>query len=259
MERRKQIWPLAAKSPKFYRCPQGEDPASDTNYLAVVGQETLWPGSESLAFLDILDGSSNTIAIVESHQTGIKWTEPRDLTFSNMDWQINGTMQLGKISSLHPGGAMAAMADGSTQFIPQTIDQDVLRALTTAQGGEPIAAILGSDVSARRASLGRNKSSQFRHETNADECRNGAEPCSGLLLRLLDGRYEIFRQSLKHLSRYMSGDDGWRLARGACIAAETQLGRVLRRVRSSVFRRRPSVEDSTAFGQYKLRRQLRSG
>lgn len=130
--------PLAAKSPRLYRCQLSKDPEGDTNYFAVVGPETVWPRNEPVAFLDILDGSSNTIAIVESHQTNIKWTEPRDLTFSSMDWQINGTALGGKISSLHPGGAQVAMGDGSVRFVSERIDPEVLRALITAQGGEEI-------------------------------------------------------------------------------------------------------------------------
>ncbi|MEO8496365.1 MAG: DUF1559 domain-containing protein, partial [Planctomycetota bacterium] len=119
--------PLSAASPKFYRCPKGKSPVSDTDYLAVVGIETIWPGNEPMALRDILDGSSNTIAVVESHQTGIKWTEPRDLAFSNMDWQINGNATGSNISSTHPGGAMIALADGSVRFISEKMDQEVLR------------------------------------------------------------------------------------------------------------------------------------
>lgn len=124
--------------PNPYRCPGSDSPEIETNYLAIVGSETVWPGGKGTAFRDILDGVSNTIAIVENHHTGIRWTEPRDLKFDNMDWQINGTSQWCKISSLHPGGVNVALADGSIRFVSETIDQELLRSLISSQGGEPI-------------------------------------------------------------------------------------------------------------------------
>jgi hypothetical protein len=42
-------------------------------------------------------------------------------------------------SSMHPGGAMHAMGDGSVQFISETIEAAVYLALSTREGGEPIA------------------------------------------------------------------------------------------------------------------------
>ncbi|MBC8355504.1 MAG: DUF1559 domain-containing protein [Planctomycetes bacterium] len=130
--------PLADICPATYRCPMSDAPASDTNHLAVVGGETVWPGNGPTEFRDIIDGSSNTIVIVESHESRIKWTEPRDLTFDTMEWQINGEAPLSQISSKHPGGVNVALADGSVRFISETMDPEFLRALITAQGGEAI-------------------------------------------------------------------------------------------------------------------------
>ena len=44
------------------------------------------------------------------------------------------TMSEGVLSSVHPGGAMAANLDGSVQFIPESIDPEVLRQLISPSG-----------------------------------------------------------------------------------------------------------------------------
>ena len=41
-------------------------------------------------------------------------------------------------SSYHPGGANFALADGSVNFITETVDQGVLRGLSTTSGGEAV-------------------------------------------------------------------------------------------------------------------------
>ncbi|MCA9218829.1 MAG: DUF1559 domain-containing protein, partial [Planctomycetales bacterium] len=43
-----------------------------------------------------------------------------------------------EIDSFHPGGAQVLMADGSTRFIADTIDPNVLQSLLTRSGGEQV-------------------------------------------------------------------------------------------------------------------------
>ncbi|MCA9225043.1 MAG: DUF1559 domain-containing protein, partial [Planctomycetales bacterium] len=65
-----------------YRCPaarQSAAGATHTNYVAVIGPGTVWPGAESIAFRDIADGTAYTMMIVESDSEHIHWMEPRDL------------------------------------------------------------------------------------------------------------------------------------------------------------------------------------
>jgi prepilin-type N-terminal cleavage/methylation domain-containing protein/prepilin-type processing-associated H-X9-DG protein len=49
----------------------------------------------------------------------------------------NGNSGRRPISSLHPGGAQAAYADGSVKFVPETVDLTVWRATGTMGAGEP--------------------------------------------------------------------------------------------------------------------------
>lgn len=72
-----------------FHCPEADSSQRmQTNYVAVIGPETAWPGSDSRSFSDISDGASNTILIVEVADSGIHWMEPRDLTFKDMSFQI---------------------------------------------------------------------------------------------------------------------------------------------------------------------------
>jgi prepilin-type processing-associated H-X9-DG protein len=54
----------------------------------------------------------------------------------NAQTQVNAKTTQRVFRSDHPGGAQFVMVDGSVQFIPETIDYPVLRALVTRAGGE---------------------------------------------------------------------------------------------------------------------------
>ncbi|MBI3467166.1 MAG: DUF1559 domain-containing protein, partial [Planctomycetes bacterium] len=70
---------LANRMPPYFSCPADGGSGWTTNYLAVVGPETIWPGDKPVAIRQIRDGVSNTIALVEVANSGIQWMEPRDL------------------------------------------------------------------------------------------------------------------------------------------------------------------------------------
>ncbi|HQU46281.1 MAG TPA: DUF1559 domain-containing protein, partial [Pirellulales bacterium] len=74
---------LADFMPYCYHCvSDGPWPSVTTSFLAVTGPETPWSGTTSSSFSDIVDGTSNTIAVVEVAGSGINWLEPRDLPFA---------------------------------------------------------------------------------------------------------------------------------------------------------------------------------
>jgi len=128
---------LADAMPIIYRCRS--DPSSTwpcTSYVAVIGAETAWPGATAVSFSDFTDGSSNTLLLVEVENSGILWTEPRDLRVDKMAPTLNSSVGQG-VSSNHPGGVNVALADGSVQFLSDTLTAEQLRALLTIDGGEP--------------------------------------------------------------------------------------------------------------------------
>jgi hypothetical protein len=123
--------------PLFYRCPsyRGQNPFS-TNYVAVVGPDTAWPGEKSVNYKDMTDGSDRTLLLVEVADSDINWMEPRDMPYSQAIAGVNVDTKLG-ISSNHPGGAMGGLADDFSLFLPDDASPAAIKALLTIQGDEP--------------------------------------------------------------------------------------------------------------------------
>ena len=118
---------LLASRPYGYSCPSDMDAytrrATCTSYVAVVGPKAAWPGKEPKKLTGDL---SQTIMLVESCNTDIQWTEPKDVS---LDAFLAGTPGCATISSKHPpdseffhytplAGANVALADGSVVFLP---------------------------------------------------------------------------------------------------------------------------------------------
>jgi hypothetical protein len=127
---------LMEKCPKLFRCPSGsaENPSA-TNYLAVGGDSTVWPGNRCVRFEDIKDGAANTLMLVEVADSGINWMEPRDLSRDRATAGINVDKRHG-ISSNHPGIVCVAYADGHTEWLSDGVSNESLKALFTIAGGE---------------------------------------------------------------------------------------------------------------------------
>ena len=109
------------KCPKVFQCPSAKnrDPSA-TNYVAVVGAATAWPGDKQVRFGDIKDGSSNTILLVEVGNSNINWLEPRDMAFEEAIRGINVDRQRG-ICSNHASMVCVAFADGSIHELSDDI------------------------------------------------------------------------------------------------------------------------------------------
>ena len=105
-----------------------------TNYLAIVGAQTVWRPGKPVNYKMIEDGTSNTILLPENRGLNIHWMEPRDLDFETMDWTINSP---GGISSKYDAPAVV-MLDGSVRRLSLQIAPEVLKALATIAGGEKL-------------------------------------------------------------------------------------------------------------------------
>jgi hypothetical protein len=108
---------------------------SITNYAAVVGAQTVWPGAIGRKPDEVTDGASNTILIVENRGALLHWMAPRDLTFAAMTFQIN---RPDEISSRYTDPAVV-MLDGAVMRLHADITPQTVRALLTVAGGEPLA------------------------------------------------------------------------------------------------------------------------
>ena len=57
---------------------------------------------------------------------------------ANCLWNINNCGPFDEIFSQHPGGAHVSLADGSVQFLSESLAPATLRSLVTRSGGEVV-------------------------------------------------------------------------------------------------------------------------
>jgi hypothetical protein len=127
---------LAARMPKLYAFSGTQFPTVTTNYLAVVGPETMWPGPEGRKRDEIKDGASSTILLVENNGLGVHWMEPRDLVFAEIPMRIDDP---NGVSSWYEQPAVVT-ADGTVRRLSKEMSAEALRAGLTVAGGEELAA-----------------------------------------------------------------------------------------------------------------------
>jgi prepilin-type processing-associated H-X9-DG protein len=113
-----------------YHCPDDDSPPQMTSYVAIVGPHTAWrphaawPTGKGLQLADFKN-PSKTIVIVELHNSGINFAEPRDLDIS----------ELAKVTAnCHSGGFHALFADGHVELLPADIDLKKLAAMCDPNG-----------------------------------------------------------------------------------------------------------------------------
>lgn len=123
----------------IYTCPSsGEAVTSNqTNYMVITGPGTVFDGAKAAKFADIMDGTSNTILVVEVVGTGTKWAEPVDLDASKISPPFSAGVS-GNAGSRHPGGMNVAICDGSVRFVSDTIPKQTLDGLITKDGQEQV-------------------------------------------------------------------------------------------------------------------------
>lgn len=110
---------------------------SETNYFLLTGPGTLFPPSGPLAPHNIGDGSGNTLLIVESENTLSEWSRPVDIDVSQLNTRIGSTGP-NTIGGTHAGGATAVFADTTPAWLPDDLTPEIVDALISPDGGEPI-------------------------------------------------------------------------------------------------------------------------
>ncbi len=118
---------LLNRRPRMYALhDRNDEPGSITNYLVVVGPNTMWPGSEPTE----RPFGGKQILIVENVGADVPWTEPRDLTLETMNLDLAASAPDGISSSYLP--AAVALNDGSIRKLPpDKISPAELRGLLT--------------------------------------------------------------------------------------------------------------------------------
>ncbi len=126
---------LAERMPRTLAFHGTNRATATTNYLAVVGAETMWPGATGRTSKEIKDGWSNTILIVENNGLGVHWMEPRDLEFATMSFRIDAP---DGISSWYQSPSVV-ITDGIVRQLSKETAPEAVRAALTVAGGESIA------------------------------------------------------------------------------------------------------------------------
>jgi prepilin-type processing-associated H-X9-DG protein len=145
------LLPIRSDPPGLVLCPtlQNKDSA---NYVGIAG---LGPDSPSLpknhpragffgddrvvSSADLLDGSANTMMIVESSRPAGPWFAGGRATVRGLDPAHQPYIGIGRqFGGIHPGGVNVLMADGSIHFVKDSVDPKVFEAMSTIAGGEKV-------------------------------------------------------------------------------------------------------------------------
>lgn len=135
---------LIPRMPQVFCCPsqcrRGSEPTGFTNYFAVVGENTAWPGELATRFADITDGTSNTLLLLEVANRSTAWTEPADIQYADALKILTSNQpaphRYEEFFYDQRGGNQIAMADGSVYFVAQQADQVASKLLITRNDGQ---------------------------------------------------------------------------------------------------------------------------
>lgn len=107
-----------------------------TTYVAPIGEKTIFEGTEATHISKILDGTSNTLAILEADSDhAVIWTKPDDLV---IDWKAPTKGLTGVWKSGASSVFLAGFCDGSVRAISDKIDAAVLKRLLQKDDGEAV-------------------------------------------------------------------------------------------------------------------------
>ena len=126
---------LAAPMPRTFGFTDTNRSRTTTNYLAVVGPETMWPGKVGRKRGEIKDDPGQTILIAENNGLDVHWMEPRDLAFDTMPFGIDDP---NGVSSWYKQPAVVT-ADTTVRRLSKELAPEALRAALTVAGGEKLA------------------------------------------------------------------------------------------------------------------------
>lgn len=128
---------LLDEMPEDYRClNERNEGASTTNYVAVIGKDTMWPGSTPLKFSDCRDAHGGTILLLAIPGARINWMEPRDVSYDEVLAQSErDTSPNDRWGGAH--GRLAGYCGCDRGDLPEDAPRELMIRLLTRDGGEP--------------------------------------------------------------------------------------------------------------------------
>jgi Protein of unknown function (DUF1559) len=123
---------LLAEMPDVYRCRLAKVADDHTVFLVPSGQFSALGGSSGIQIRQIIDGTSKTIGAVEvDDEHAVPWTKPAD-------WEYDPDQPTAGLGGHFGDRFLAGCLDGAVHAIPLDVDPDVMRALLTYSGREPV-------------------------------------------------------------------------------------------------------------------------
>ena len=132
---------LQERMPSVYRCPSfasnAKGIAPTTAYVAIVGEHTAWPRSGTRIMDDITDGTSKTLALIESEQHRIHWMSTADPGIESIG-PLNADGETLLSISSHNGGVVFSRCDASIGFLPSDTPLSDLLSLISIDSADAI-------------------------------------------------------------------------------------------------------------------------
>ncbi len=121
---------LLKQMPDVYRAPLDDKGSSHASYFVFAGKGTAFSGDEGVKASSFLDGTSNTILVVEVKKA-VPWTKPEDLDYPANP--LAGAQP--PFTGWYDDRLMTLIADGSARAFPIHLDKRVSQALIEIADG----------------------------------------------------------------------------------------------------------------------------
>jgi hypothetical protein len=121
---------LASRTPKPYlsNSPRVRR-EGNTGFVVITGQGTAFPPGKTVRLRDILDGTSNTIIVVNWPGAEIAWSAPVDLSLADIGRLLEAYFDPQAQTGWKPRGFYAGYVDGSTAWCDAATGTEELQSL----------------------------------------------------------------------------------------------------------------------------------
>lgn len=128
---------LANQMPSIYGSPTEPPSRSCTNFAAITGPGTAFPGQDSTSLAEFRDGPENTLLLAEIGKSQLCWLEPRDLPVGkSVNKNDRPALTISAVAWRRP---YVVFADRTTAYgLSPSIPPQTVHALATIAGGEPV-------------------------------------------------------------------------------------------------------------------------
>jgi hypothetical protein len=124
---------LMGQMPVEYRSPFLDSDSTISQYVAIVGENTLWHGATPLRDVDTMSrNAAGLVWFVECANSNIEWMEPRDVPLEQALLGIGRSDATG-VQTNYSDGLPAQLYPGGVRWIPVGTPSDLLRAMLTVE------------------------------------------------------------------------------------------------------------------------------